>query len=54
MAYQGLVDTKSQYSYSGKSKVIYSRGLKKRSATNSRTFSNDVGPYVDGEGDTKS
>jgi len=28
MAYNGLVDTKSQYSYSGKSKVIYSRGLK--------------------------
>ena len=50
MAYTGLLDNKSQYSYSGKSKVIYSRGLKKRSTTNSRQFNRgEVGPYVDNE-----
>lgn len=50
MAYSGLMDAKSQYSYSGKSKVIYSRGLKRRSDAKSVSGRlSEVGPYQDKE-----
>ena len=53
--YEGMADTASQYSYAGKSKVIYQRGLNKRATTQSRGSYRQlgIGPH-EGGADTKS